>query len=75
MWVKVDCSAYMAHCTRQIKLVAIDTISNYIRYPDIKQSEKMSVMSSLKKTINKLNTEMAVKVGVCVSRAIKVKLN
>ncbi|TIA82781.1 hypothetical protein E3P98_01173 [Wallemia ichthyophaga] len=45
-----------------IKLVAIDTISNYIRYPDIKQSEKMSVMSSLKKTINKLNTEMAVKV-------------
>lgn len=63
--MNVEPAGHFSNLTTQTKLIAIDTISNYIRYPDMKQSEKMSVMNSTKKAINKLNNDMFIK--VCLS--------
>ena len=53
---------YPSDVDQQTKIVAIDTISNYIRNPDITQKHKISIQNTIKSSFNKLTNDMSVKV-------------
>ncbi|TIB88014.1 nucleic acid-binding protein [Wallemia mellicola] len=54
--------AYIESSPFTTKVVAIDTISNYMRNPDITQKHKISIQNTIRSSFNKLTNDMSVKI-------------